>query len=443
MSFVSRYDTGDREEIDELVDFLDAFWKKEHIDGLENYLLNELQFANIESPVELRMHDSYHIAILLFWEVFELNSFNEVSSVAREEIVALWERFIKVINIKSVLEFLPLKRFLLIMEDTGSLEVLTGAVNILAWLVSEDEGEETSDFLDYTQFLGEVLKWYLTENSAGECVDSLFELLHECLDDALDKAIELLDKSIDELPLVYNSAKMERYHEVFEIVLDREHEIPESLLLMVVCMADLEEFSEQNGDLETLIEYYTALWEILEKSPNMFPMLESRIRAILGLLERGLDELSVEPSLARFFEKLTSCTSHYVNQWAKQEDSMKRIIRKLSFKEPQHLKVLEIINYSFIEDKCTFFNDKLQTLVLSKDTDARRAILGVMKDPEFFAMFASNGQLSMDVFRQMEEPLLHEYLVSLSQHSHSYEYLLENTTGAVRVYWKMVKGDYR
>lgn len=230
MSFVSRYDTGDREEIDELVDFLDAFWKKEHIDDLENYLLNELQFSTIEFPVEIRKHDSYHIAILLFWEVFELDNFNEVSSVAREEIVALWERFIKVIDVKSVLEFLRLKRFLLIMEDTGSLEVLTGAVNILAWLISEDEGEETSDFLDCTQFLGEVLKWYLTENSAGECVDSLFELLHECLDDALDKAIELLEKSIDELPLVYNSAMMERYREVFEIVLDRERQIPESLI---------------------------------------------------------------------------------------------------------------------------------------------------------------------------------------------------------------------
>lgn len=252
MSFVSRFDTGDRKEIDELVDFLDAFWKKEQIDDLENYLLNELQFASIESPVRIWKHDSYHIAFLLFWEVFELDSFKEVSSVAREEIVALWERFIKVINVKSVLEFLPLKRFLLIMEDTGSLEVLSAAVNILAWLISEDDGEESSDFLDYTQFLGEVLKWYLTENSAGECVDSLFELLHECLDDALDNAIELLDKSIDELPLVYNSAKMERCHEVFEIVLDREHEIPESLLLMVVCMADVEEVSNKSGDLKTL-----------------------------------------------------------------------------------------------------------------------------------------------------------------------------------------------
>lgn len=208
-------------------------------------------------------------------------------------------------------------------------------------------------------------------------------------------------------------------------------------------MADLEEFSLKNGDLETLIEYYTALWEILEKSPNMFPMLESRIRAILGLLEGGLDDLSVEPSLARFFEKLTSCTSHYVNQWVKAEDSVKRIIQKLSFKEAEHLKVLEILNYSFIEDKCTFYNEKLQTLNLTKDTEARRAILGVMKNPEFFAMFANIRQLSMDVFRQMEEPLLHEYLVNLSQHPHSYEYLLETTTGAVRVYWKMVKDEYR
>lgn len=175
----------------------------------------------------------------------------------------------------------------------------------------------------------------------------------------------------------------------------------------------------------------------------MFPMLESRIRAMLGLLERSLEDLSVEPSLARFFEKLTSSTSYYVNQWVKAEDSVKRIIQKLCFKEPEHLKVLDIFNYSFIEDKCTFYNDKLQTLVLTKDTEARRAILEVMKNPEFFAMFAENGQLSMDEFRQMEEPLLHEYLFSLSQHPHSYEYLLENTTGAVRVYWNMMKDDYR
>lgn len=271
MPFLSMYKTGDREEIDDLIDFLDAFLKEEHIDDLENYLLNELQFANIEAPVEVLKHDSYHIASLLFWEVFGLDRFKVVSSVAREEIVALWGRFIKTIQVRAVLDFLPLKRFVLIMEDTGSLEVLTAAVNILVWLISEDDSEESSDFLDYTQFLGEVLKWYLTESSAGECVDSLYELLHECIDDSLDIAIEFIDKSIDQLPLVYDFAMMERYREVFEIVLSRELEIPESLLLKVVYVAELEIFSKQVKDLETLMEFYTALWELLEKSPSILP----------------------------------------------------------------------------------------------------------------------------------------------------------------------------
>lgn len=170
-------------------------------------------------------------------------------------------------------------------------------------------------------------------------------------------------------------------------------------------------------------------------------MLESRIRAVLGLLERGLDDLSVEPSVAHFSEKLTSCTCHYINQWAKAENSVERIIQKLSFKEPEHLKVLEIFDYSFIEEKCTFFNEKLQLLKLSKDMYAKKAIWRTMKNPEFFAMFAKNGQLSMDEFGQMEEPLLYEYLNNLSQHTHSHEYLLENTTGVIRVFWMIMKDD--
>lgn len=441
MSFVSNYKTGDREEIDDLIDFLDAFLKEEHIDDLENYLLNELQFAHIEAPVEVIEHDSYHIAVLLFWEVFGLDRFKVVSSVAREEIVALWERFIKTIQVRAVLQFLPLKRFVLIMEDTGSVEVLTAALNILVWLISMDDSEKSSDFLDYTQFLGVVLRWYLTESSAGECEESLYELLHECIDDALDNAIEFIDKSIDRLPLVYDFAMMERYREVFEIMLSRGLEIPESFLLKVVYLADLEIFSKKIKDLETLMKFYTALWYLLEKSPKIFPMLESRIRAVLELLERGLDDLSVEPSVAHFFEKLTSCTCHYINQWAKAETSVKRILQKLSFKEPEHLKVLEIFDYSFIEDKCTFFNEKLQLLKLSKDIDARKAIWGAMKNPEFFAMFAVNGQLSMDEFGQMEKPLLYEYLNNLSQHTHSREYLLENTTGVIRMFWLIMKDD--